>query len=233
MKTFFTLLLLVILVLSCKKGQSDLSIAITLSNVSYGGQVEGATVSVKKVVSGTGDVVSVGTYTSNASGQVVFSTKRDKFDYLIVQVEKSNFFSIEEKIYMSDLNANDLNSINYDLVGKSWAAIHLKATGPSSVNIQKNAGKSGCEECCPSVMTYFAGPIDTTFSSTRRSYPCQAGILHQYFSRLPYSVDIGCRSGRTFVGGQDTERRSAPDAHADSAECEHSSASGQSDSGFP
>ncbi len=45
--------------------------------------------------------------------------------------------------------------------------------------------------------------------------------FHQYFSRLPYSVDIGCRPGRTFIGGQDIEWRSAPDAHADSAKCEY------------
>ena len=192
MKRFFSIILLLSVAFSCKKGQSDLSIAITLSNTSYGGQVEGATVSVKKVVSGTGDVVSVGPYTSNSSGQVVFSTKRDKFDYLIVQIEKSNFFSVEQNIYMSDLNTNDVNSINYNLVGKSWAAIHLKATGPSSVNIQKNGGKSGCEECCPSVMTYFAGPIDTTFYCIN-----DANTTYSFIYFINGGVNSGEKSGIT------------------------------------
>jgi len=147
---------------ACKKGQSDLSLTLTLSNSSYGGMVEGAIITVKKVISGSGEVVSVGSFTSNSSGQFSFTTKRDKFDYLIVNIEKQHYFSREEKIFMSDLNANDVNSIGYALTAKSWAAIHLKSTGASTINIQKNGGKSDCAECCPSTMQYFSGPIDTT-----------------------------------------------------------------------
>ena len=71
------------------------------------------------------------------------------------------------------------------------------------------------------------------FSSTGRGNACQTGFLHKYISRFPYSADIGCRSGRTFIGRSYTKWRSASNVDADSTKREYPLTSCQSDSGFP
>ncbi len=153
-----------IILLSCKKGETDFEINGFVYTQSLAEPVSGAIIEVYKTVAGTTDLQYVSSYTTDDKGNFSLKVKRDKFTELKLKISKENYFSLDKTVYFSDLSVDEANYLHYFTTTKGWAKIHLKSIASgNNLTISRISGKKDCEECCPGGFQNFSGPFDTTF----------------------------------------------------------------------
>lgn len=162
---FFALAILVIS--SCKKKEIDFILKGTISDATFGGGLEGATITLTEVPIASGAYKVLGTGTLTADGSYAFTFARDKAEKYILTVKKNNYFDIEQDINFSEFSTETPLVKNYSTTAKSWVKLRfvndLPASSSDALKFNKQSGKQDCLECCPVVEHYLYGIVDTTF----------------------------------------------------------------------
>jgi hypothetical protein len=161
MRTFAALLLLGIL-FSCNKGQSDFILTGTISDGTFSGGLTGAEVKLYEIEAGGASTNLLSSTTLSSDGKYSFTFPRNKAESYTLSIRKENYFDQDITIPFSDLSVEEENVRNYSTTAKSWARLIFTTTNPSaSLKYIKQQGKTGCAECCGSGENYLNGAIDT------------------------------------------------------------------------
>lgn len=161
------LILLIILgvsLLSCKKGKADFTIKGTINDNTFGVNLTNCSIKLYEVEAGGSKTNLIGTATSS-DGTYSFTFPRNAAESYILQVDKNNYFSLNESILFSSLTVEEDNTRNFSTTAKAWAALHFVNQAPNAVTdkvlFTKQLGKTNCSECCPSEQQSVDGIVDT------------------------------------------------------------------------
>lgn len=146
---------------SCKKGKADIVLNGTISDVTFGSTLSGATVRLFEIEAGGGETNLLGTTTIGSDGGYSFTFPRNQVESYILEVQKAGYFDIEASIPLQDLTVEEDNTYNYSTTAKSWAGLHFVTAGTGTVTFIRQQGKSGCDICCGSDPVALTGPMDT------------------------------------------------------------------------
>jgi len=159
---FFSVI--IILFLSCKKGQGDFVLTGTLTDLTFSQLHAGSTAKLYRVPIGTTEQILIGELPISEDGTYRFTFPRDKMEKYILKVEKNGYFDIFETIYFSSLDLKEENIRNYSTTAKSWIKIRIKNNAPltsDSFQFIKQQGKANCAACCPINQQTLYGAVDT------------------------------------------------------------------------
>lgn len=167
MKKIALLLIILSIVLSCKKGEIDFTLKGKVSDATFGGGLSGATITLTQVPIGGGTVKIVGSATLGSDGSYSFTFIREKVEKYLLNINKNNYFSIDETVLFSDFSTETPLERNYSTSAKSWVKLIFKNQAPATIGdgltFTKQAGKTGCTECCPQETKTLIGFVDTVF----------------------------------------------------------------------
>ncbi len=162
---FFGLMLLGIA--SCKKDEIDFTLKGTITDATFGGGLEGATITLTEVPIASGAYKVVGTGVLTADGSYAFVFPREKAEKYILTVTKNNYFTIESDITFSEFSPETPLVKDYSTTAKSWVKLRFINQSPADnddvLKFNKMAGKVGCLECCPAEEHFLYGIVDTSF----------------------------------------------------------------------
>lgn len=166
MKKIITVLVIGILLFSCKKDGLKFTINGKVSDTSLSGVLQGAEVKLYSFALGSSAGVYEGNYTTDSQGKFSFELEREKYEKIQIIVNKSQYFEVIDDIPFSDLDTEEENTFNYSLEAKSWTRFVIRNQQPASeqdeFKLFKNSGKTDCEDCCDNGYSYYYGDIDTT-----------------------------------------------------------------------
>lgn len=166
MKHFFLFLVLSVLLFACKKDELAFQLEGNIKSTINSSALEG--VSVRFYVNSLGGGVKKfkSSTKTDGSGHFNASVERNKFESLVISVEKNLYFKKEKVISFSDLTTDGKNTANFSMNAESWTKFILKNNQPQAsdeLKILKNLGKTDCNTCCPNTYSYYTGAIDTSF----------------------------------------------------------------------
>lgn len=160
------LLLVVATTSSCKKKELKFTIKGNVSALNIGGNLENVNIKVYTQSFSDASPNLRGQTSTDASGNYVLDIERDKYEKIIIQLTKTNFFTINKTYSIDDFTTANDNKLNYKMSPQSWTKFVLKNNAPlqdDELKIQKIGGKTDCEECCEHGYYFFHGDIDTSF----------------------------------------------------------------------
>lgn len=169
-KTLFSISLLGLLFFtSCKKDPIEFTINGTLEDSSFETRLSGAEVTLTAVSSGSGDTRVVGTQKVGTDGKYSITFTRERDTKFYINIEKNNYYPIEETIYFSELSVSEENTYDYSTFAKANINFIIKNTGTATVNdelkLEIYEAKTNCDECCTLGQRFFYGEnIDTSFT---------------------------------------------------------------------
>jgi hypothetical protein len=146
---FFGALLLVFN-FSCKKKNLKYVLKGTVTDSSFNAPLSGAKVIIYVTTTANNTPVQKVELTTDASGNYSYELEREKLQNVIISVEKDNYFSEGSTTTLDNLSLDDDNTFNYSVYAKSWVRLHFLSDGTKTIKYYKQAGKSGCAECCAS-----------------------------------------------------------------------------------
>jgi hypothetical protein len=165
MRKIYYILLCTIVLVACKKGKADFTIAGILTDSTFGQPFSGATVSLYEVPAGGGTNSLVGQMTTNANGAYSFTFPRDQAESYVLTSDKNNYFPLEETIYFSDLTIEEDNIRNFSTTAKAWVRLRFVNQAPADptdlLRYLKQSGKVGCSECHTTEEQFLSGIVDT------------------------------------------------------------------------
>ena len=146
---------------SCKKGKADITLKGSITDATFNTDLTNGTVELYEIEASTGDANLIGTQ-QVTDGSYSFTFQRNAAESYMVKIRKTNYFDSENYISLSDLTIKEDNVRNFSITAQSWAGLHFVTTNSSSsLTYIRQAGKSGCEECCPTSEQSIVGAIDT------------------------------------------------------------------------
>ncbi|TSJ47665.1 carboxypeptidase-like regulatory domain-containing protein [Fluviicola chungangensis] len=141
--------LLMVFTFSCKKKNLKYVLKGTITDSSFNVPLSGARVTIYVTTTSNSTPVQKASLTTDASGNYSYELDREKFQNVILSVEKENYFSDGITTTLDNLSIDHDNVFNYGIYAKSWARIHFVSDGTKIIKYFKQAGKNGCAECCP------------------------------------------------------------------------------------
>ena len=146
---------------ACKKGKAEITLKGTITDATFNTNLSGGTVELYEIEASTGDVNLLGSQ-QVSNGSYSFTFQRNAAESYLVKIKKNNYFEEDNYIPLSDLTIEEDNVHDYSVFAESWAGLHFVTTNPSSsLTYIRQAGKSGCEGCCPTSEQSIDGAIDT------------------------------------------------------------------------
>lgn len=182
MRTIIGLFILLGLTLSaCKKGKADIVLKGTITDATFNTSLTGATVKLYEVEAGGTTTNLLGTQVLGSDGAYSFTFPRNAVENYILEIRKDGYFPEDIDIPLTKLTVEEDNVRNYSTTAQSWAGLHFSTVGTGSVSYIRQAGKSGCDDCCTSSEVVLYGPMDTIIycpndGNTLYSYTYTAGI---------------------------------------------------------
>lgn len=159
-------ILLLLLILSCKKGATDFEITGRIYDSSHGTYLANATLLVYKTDAGADEAVYYGGVVTDSEGRYTLKITRDRFVSLQFILDDYRYYELKNTVNFEDLTTKEPNVYDYTVTGKSWIKIHLvnsiTPSPGSHLSIKRTEGKEACSECCPSYTRHFYGEVDTT-----------------------------------------------------------------------
>ncbi len=165
MKIIVFILLLGLLLFSCKKGQGTYVLSGEISDGTFQAQLDGAMVYLYKVPAGSSNEILIDSMILGDDGKYSFCFPREQIEKYILKISKEGYFNLNEEVYLSSLSLDQENLRNYSTYAKSWVGIQLFNQNPEPIDhltYIKQDGKQNCVECCPSTEQHFYGETDTT-----------------------------------------------------------------------
>lgn len=159
------LLLLPVILSSCKKEELSFMIEGTVNDGTFNTTLSGAKVTIYTFPLGGTIGSKVKTLTTDSQGNFSYDLEREKYEKIEIVVEKNNYFNHTDAIPFSDLSTENTNSYTYSLNAKAWTKFVIYNQQPSQSDefkILKDSGKEGCAECCSNGYYYYYGAVDTT-----------------------------------------------------------------------
>jgi len=193
MRRAYYILVCAIVLIGCKKGKADFTIAGTLTDDTFGQGFSGATVSLYEVPAGGGTNNLVGQTTTGASGSYTFTFPRDQAEAYVLTTDKNNYFPLEETIYFSDLTIEEDNIRNFSTTAKAWVKLRFvnqaPATATDLLRYLKQSGKVGCSECHTTEEQFLSGIVDTVIQCAT-----DGNTTFSYFYDVIGASDQGIKS---------------------------------------
>ena len=152
--------LLMVLSFSCKKKNLKYTIKGTITDSSFNAPLSGAKVTISITTNSNNTPVQKVALTTDASGNYSYELDRDKLQSVIISVDKDNYFSDGTTTTLDNLSLDNDNTFNYNVYAKSWVRLHFVSDGTKTIKYYKQAGKSGCQECCASGEVQLDNVID-------------------------------------------------------------------------
>lgn len=164
MKPVLLLLLSTLLITSCHKGKTEITVRGTLTDDTFGAPLNNASVSIYEVDGSLSEKL-IGTAATTDLGRFSFTMPRNQIQEYHVVAEKSGFFTINESIPMDMLTIDDANEFNYSTTAKAYVKLQFvnqTAGAGATLRFIKQTGKSGCDECLPDEEQFLYGIVDTS-----------------------------------------------------------------------
>ena len=165
MKNLFFIVSIALFTLACKKDPIEFTVKGTVSDSTFGGGLEGASLTITQIPIGGGTNKVVGTATLGADGKYAFTFPREKVEKYLVSITKNNYFALEEKINFSEFSPEEDLVKNYATPAKAWVRLRFVNQSPQetdAIKITRQQGKTGCAECCSPAAFFLYGMVDTT-----------------------------------------------------------------------
>jgi hypothetical protein len=193
MRRIALLALLIFMVFSCKKDAIDFTLKGTISNATFGGGLEGATITLTQIPIGGSTPKVIGSSILSSDGTYSYTFPRKKVEKYILTVEKTNYFSINQDISFSDFSTETPLERSYSTTAKSWVKLVFTNVAPATIGdgltFNKQEGKVGCSECCPQETHNLVGIVDTTFYCVN-----DANTTYSYFYNVVNTTNQGIES---------------------------------------
>ena len=161
---FLSILLVTILLCSCKKGKANFVLRGTLTDLTFSKNLSGATVKLYQVPVASAQEQLLQTITSGEDGSFSFTFPRDKMEKYVLKISKEGYFDIQKDVYFSELTIEEDNVRNYATTAKSWVKLRFINTVPSfsdHLRYIKQEGKVDCQDCCSKDEQNYFGALDT------------------------------------------------------------------------
>ena len=163
---YLTLLLISTLLFSnsCKKGKAEVTFKGVITDASHGLPLSGAEVKIYQISSGADNEL-IGVSTTNTNGEYAFVFDRDQTESYSITSSKANYHSLDESVLFSDITIEEDNVYNYSTHALAWVSCTFTNNFGQASDVLKyikQAGRSGCETCCPEGEIFLNGEIDTT-----------------------------------------------------------------------
>lgn len=153
------------MIISCKKGKADFVLKGLITDTTFGGGLDGSTIKLYETEGGGTKTNLLGTVQSS-DGNYSFTFPRNAVEYYTIVVQKENYFEINEQIGFSSLSVSEDNTRNFSTTAKAWVNLRfvnqLPASSTDELKFTKQAGKSGCDECCETTQQILTGIVDTS-----------------------------------------------------------------------
>lgn len=193
MRRIALLALLISMVFSCKKDNIDFTLKGTISNATFGGGLDGATITLTQIPIGGSTPKVIGSSILSSDGTYSYTFPREKVEKYILTVEKTNYFSINQDISFSDFSTETPLERSYSTTAKSWVKLVFTNVAPATIGdgltFNKQEGKVGCSECCPQETHNLIGIVDTTFYCVN-----DANTTYSYFYNVVNTTNQGIES---------------------------------------
>ena len=158
----FCLCVLITVNFGCKKGKADVALRGVIVDESFSKGLSGAKIYLYAYSSDGSDVNLIGETTTTSDGSYSFSFPRNTVLKYMIQVEKENYFPIEEDISFSGLSIEHGNIRNYSTTAMAWARLRFVTSSFTTVQFNRVEGKDGCSLCCDAGVQTVTGPTDTS-----------------------------------------------------------------------
>lgn len=162
---FFSVALLLLVHLGCRKNEVTIEIEGILTNSLNGSGLDGVSVDLyTKPLGSTFDELAKSTQT-NSDGSYAFKIKNNKYESVRIHFEKENYFTIDHTVPFSELSTSNTNTLDFEMKAQSWTAFVIKNNQPDpsdEFKLLKDTGKEDCETCCENGFYYYYGDVDTT-----------------------------------------------------------------------
>lgn len=195
MKILSIIFLFSVLLYSCKKKNAEFVLTGTITETTFGGKLNGATLKLYQVPVGSASEQLLGTVVLGSDGKYTFTFPREKMEKYILRIDKSGYFALEKTIYFSDLSITSENVRNYSTTAKSWVKLTFHNLNPlptDHLNFIKQSGKEGCIECCPDTQYDFYGALDTSIYCIN-----DGNTIYSYLYTVMGTTDQGIKSVTT------------------------------------
>ena len=152
-----------LMILGCKKGKADFTMKGTVTDATLSTGMSNATIKLYEVKAGGGTTTLIDS-APLTDGSYSFTFPRNSVESYTINVERENYFPINETVWFSDLTLENDNLINFSTTAKSWVKLHFVDQNPQNGDVLeyiRTAGKSDCEECCPAGSQFLNETIDT------------------------------------------------------------------------
>lgn len=167
MKQILSFVLLITILLACKKDNDQLQFSIhgKVTDDSFQTSLSNATVTIMEKGVGSYWLKNIGTTTTDSEGNYTLKFPRNRAELYQVHVVKDNYFEEIYTINFSDLDPKESKMYNFKTTAFSWVKVHLKNT--ETINdydqfiYRKTIGRTNCETCCSNEDQVFYGALDT------------------------------------------------------------------------
>lgn len=180
---FFSLFLLC----TCKKKDLIYDLTGVVYDNSLSEVMSGVDVTI--LVSKNADLYELATVKTDSQGKFSYQLKRENYHQIKIQVGPNNYFEQSTTTTLDGLSLDKDNVFNYNLYAKSWVRLHFVSDGTKQLRYFKQAGKSGCDECCE------AGEKQVYFKADTSIYCINDGnTTYQIFYDLVSGTDSGTKN---------------------------------------
>ncbi len=148
MKHLLLVICAVILLTNCKKKNLEYELSGVVYDKSFNTPMANAEVTVS--VSKDGSLYTLATVKTDNQGVYKYSMTRDKYHEISIGVSVGNYFEESSSTTLEGLSLDKSNVFDFNLYAKAWVKLHFVSDGTKKLRYFKQAGKSGCSECCES-----------------------------------------------------------------------------------
>lgn len=166
MKTLLFPLLILSLLLSCKKKEITFEIQGKVTDATFSKALSGASYRIyTQPVSGVeSETLATGTLDSNGEFESVFPRKLSQ--KVIVEIKKQGYFTVLEEIVFDKLSTNEAYKFSKSTTAQAWVKIRIVNDSPyeetDHLRFIKQEGKINCVNCCDTAYHNLYGKVDTT-----------------------------------------------------------------------
>jgi hypothetical protein len=165
MNKLIYILIMLCISTSCKKTAGTFEIQGKIINELNALGLEDCKVYLYSYPVGTNEELLTDSTISNQDGSYSFQFERAQIEKYKITFTKEGYFAGEKTVFFSELTLEEINILNFETNGKSWAGIRILNQNPQAgdhFRYIKQEGKTDCEACCPEEEQNFFGALDTT-----------------------------------------------------------------------
>lgn len=150
---------------SCKKKQLEFEFEGNIKSLNLGDNLQGVNVNAYAYALGNTNKMLKGSTQTDASGNYNLKVERGKYEKIIIELSKYNYFTTSKSFPFDNLSTAESNKFSSSLSPKSWTKFIFKNIYSNNTSdilkIQKVSGKTDCDDCWPNSTTLYHGVIDT------------------------------------------------------------------------